>query len=276
MLAQHPRVFVPRLKEPQFYSICRTGWKYRGPGDEALGRHVVSSYDEYQALFRHGRRSPYRLDASTHYLPSPTAASDIAAAVPNAKIIIVLRDPVARAQSAFRHLRRDGHEVHEDLVAALRCEARCAHNDWSPLFHYRRLSLYGEQVGRYQALFPADQLIVLDFADLTSQPLEVMRSLESFLDLPAHRPYRVERSNADGVPRSTRLHRLTSRPSALRSRVRRLTPAAVARFYDRAKSANMRRPDKQPASPEAVELLDLQVDQLLLKALTGWAFDQQP
>ncbi len=75
----------------------------------------------------------------------------IRAAIPDARLIVVLRDPVERAHSNWTHLWSAGLEPIGDLVRACAEEERRIKAGWAPFWHYRGLGRYGEQL---EHLFP--------------------------------------------------------------------------------------------------------------------------
>jgi hypothetical protein len=98
-LGQHPQIFMSKLKEPHFFSRIAPE-QQRYVHDEA----------KYKSLFRPGRGLPFRGDASPSYLSYPDAAAAIARVQPDSRIVISLRDPIARAYSSYRLHRRNGFE----------------------------------------------------------------------------------------------------------------------------------------------------------------------
>ena len=116
---------------------------------------------------------------------------------PDAKLVVVLRDPVDRAWSHYRHNRK-WHREDSDLAGALRAEDElwaAADADLAAGLSpaptvamldksYVRRSRYADQLARYTAAFPRHQLLVLSFDDVTSRPHETMARVFAFLGLP--------------------------------------------------------------------------------------------
>lgn len=143
-------------------------------------------------------------EATPFYLAHPAAPERLRAAVPDARLIAVLRDPVARAISGYHHAVRVGDEhrpievaldpaAAEDLpppsAAAWYDDADC------PLRRrgYLARSRYAEQLERWLAVFPRVQLLVLDSDALRGGrlPDEVL----TFLELPGASPAAVPDRN---------------------------------------------------------------------------------
>ena len=93
LLEQHPDLFLPKQKELHYFSL------HYGKG-EAWYRQQFAAAAPQQ---RCGEITPY-------YVFHPQAPQRIHALLPQAKLILLLRDPVERALSQFAHSRRLGLE----------------------------------------------------------------------------------------------------------------------------------------------------------------------
>lgn len=149
----------------------------------------------YQAQFP--PLEPGRLtgEASPYYLYHPLAAERMRAVVPEANLIVLLRDPVDRAYSHYQLEARQGNEP-LSFEAAIAAEperlageaARVADDDTYVSFahqHYSYLARghYVEQLRRWLKLFPRDQLLVLKSEDLFQHPAALYRRVTDFLGL---------------------------------------------------------------------------------------------
>ena len=136
----------------------------------------------------------------------------IRALLPHVKLIALLRDPVERALSQVFHARRLGFEPLEPAAALAAEPARLASGDpYSLQKHsYVARSRYLEQLQRYEALFPADQLLVLRSEDLFQDTARVWERILRFLGVAAMPlPMTLPRANAgrgeaDAVPDAIR------------------------------------------------------------------------
>jgi len=130
-------------------------------------------------------------ESSPYYMFEPRVPGRIRDLVPDAKLVFLLRDPVERAFSHYHNNRRLGREP-LDFEAALDAEddRTLAEEDRlhadpmhvskpHRLYSYRRRGLYAEQLLRWQACFPADQMLVVDsrrlFTDSAAVVAEVCR-----------------------------------------------------------------------------------------------------
>jgi len=107
-LCRHPDVSTPKHKEPHFF---------------AQKRSVVEKHLNWYWSVLGMSEGDTALDASTSYLAQPSSAEHIRDHIPAAKIVIVLRDPVKRAFSAFQHMRRTRpaaeHRTFSEVLTAL-------------------------------------------------------------------------------------------------------------------------------------------------------------
>ncbi len=148
-LNSHPQVFMPRdelHKEPCFFSSFGESMGL----DYYLNLYATAS--EKQTLCG---------DASTAHLSDPVSAERIYAFNPDARIIIILRNPADRAYSLYNWMVQEGYEYAGSFEEALRLEnIRAAKSipNWFDYgyywdFMYFRSGLYYQQVKRYLDLF---------------------------------------------------------------------------------------------------------------------------
>ena len=127
------------------------------------------------------------------YFFHPGAPISVAAVVPRAKLIFLLRDPVARAWSEYRMFVKSGHEKEDFGVVVKRairwlsdpdahslCDA-ASKASFNPI-RYVRCGMYAELIGRWP--FPRDQMLISFAEDLFERPQEFARTVYSFLGLP--------------------------------------------------------------------------------------------
>jgi hypothetical protein len=157
-LDQHPDISMSRDKEPCVFSDPRQGSRRAG----------------YEGLF--DCSASYRGESSTSYSRYPVdgdAAARIHAAVPDARLIYLVRDPVERTISDYVHQVARGYEQ-RSLDEALK-------NFADPDNFYVTSSRYAFQVRHYLEYFPAASFLVLDQSDLRARRDETMREVFSFI-----------------------------------------------------------------------------------------------
>ena len=181
-LAQHPDLFLSRVKEPKYY-MCGDSPPpaYKGPGDAHSSQEWVWQRERYLALFDEAPDTMLCGEATPFYLYNRDARRRLAVDNPEAKLIAVLRDPVDRAYSNWMHLWMDGLEPCGDLVEAVRREQRRIDAGWAPFWHYRNLGMYGRQVADLLEHFPREQVLFLRYAELVKDPSAAVTAVASFL-----------------------------------------------------------------------------------------------
>ena len=220
-LGQHPEVFLPRLKEPHFFTYEGTEAGRTGPGRDSV---IVREREAYLALFDAARPGQVRGEASPSYLYSAAAAEGILRHAPQVRLVAILRQPVDRAYSNYLHAVRTGREEAATFEEALAREPGRIRDGWGPLWHYLAKGRYDEQVARYRGLFGEEPLLVVLHEDLLHDPLCTVRRVYRHLGVDdAFEPRTETTHNASRVPTNAAA-RLVARayavlPGGLRERL---------------------------------------------------------
>jgi hypothetical protein len=170
---------------------------YRGPDWYRSHFPLERSLREFEA--EHGR--PFLTgEGSPTYISNHWAPARVRKLVPDVKLIAVLRNPIDRAYSHFQFSRRDGTEECEAFEDALsreeerlrpeseRMAAEPHYNSWNfGAWSYLTRSRYAEQLERWLAIFPREQLLFLNAEDMFSDPQGALDATTEFLGLPPHR-----------------------------------------------------------------------------------------
>ncbi len=177
LLAAHPGAFLPALKEVQYVSL-----------------HADRPVAWYRSQFAGAGPDRRAGEFSPYYLFHPWVPGRIAALLPEARLIVLLRDPVERALSGYFHSRRHGLEP-LPIEAAFAAEAgrldgaeavlrdpagrHTSHQHHS----YLARSRYEVQLARYSGIHAPSRLLVLRSEDLFQDPEPIWRQVLDFLDL---------------------------------------------------------------------------------------------
>lgn len=200
-LIQHPDIFMPARKEPYFFG----GWQKTSAEDLQWYLHLFSGIQEEKAAG----------EASTTYLYTRGAAEEIKEFKPDAKIIIILRNPVDRAYSQYWHNVRVGC-VDVSFEEELEEEKRRLREGWRgfrpglvPPAYYVKSGRYSEHVEHFIKTLGREQVRVYLFEDLVGDPEGVCRNIFEFLDVdPNCRISTGKVYNPGGSLRSPMLYKL--------------------------------------------------------------------
>ena len=175
-LRQHPEIFMPAHKEPNFFAFEGQTLTCAGPGADYINNSVVD-LAKYQALFNGAPAGSTCGEASPLYLYSDTAPERIKFHTPEAKMIVILRNPIEQAYSHFMYATKQCIENEPVFSHALALETERLAQGWQPLFGYSTFPRYGEQLKRYLNLFPRDQFLIRRYEDYQSDPDGLMHDI---------------------------------------------------------------------------------------------------
>ena len=175
-LGAHPEIFMSEIKEPSYFA-----------DDLGVKTAYSENLDSYLALFAAGEDAVYRGEASTTYLLDPGAARRIHEFCPGARIVILLRNPLEAMQAVFSEARKFALEPRRTFTAALaasdRGRPRLVARQGGFWTRYRDVVRYREQVERYLAVFPREQVFIGLYDDLKADPAGLYRQILAFLGL---------------------------------------------------------------------------------------------
>lgn len=273
-LGQHPEIFTSDPKEPHYFAFDGERPHFRGPGDdEMINREVVHDEAAYRALFRNADGARAVGEGSVSYLYHTSTAADLRRAVPDARLICILRNPADRAYSAFRYLRSRMYEPVGDFEEALAREDARVEAGWHHMWHYRRMGRYAEQIRRYLTIFDREQIRIYRFEDFVRDPAPVLRDCFEFLGVDSDfEPRRTPVTVPSGEPRSSLLQRYLLQSPPGKELVKQLVPGDIRRWLTgRLRKANLEKPRMDPSVRR--ELLEDFRDGIeTLEQLTGRPF----
>ena len=193
-LRSHPQVIPPVEKEIDFFDLeysCGLDW-YLAHFPPASSKLAEPDSPNQASL---GQTHWITGETSANYLYSDVAPTRIFDCFPRVKLAVILRNPVDRTVSRYNMMVRNGTEK-RDLATAMTAEidiiqqATTGDNiAWKALNRCRHIgnSLYYHHLKRWLAVFPQEQLIVLQSEDLFEQPEQTMQQLYGQLGLASNR-----------------------------------------------------------------------------------------
>jgi hypothetical protein len=179
-LYRHPAISGPRWKEVSFFD-----------------RHWSRGERWYRGNFPRHARAPVG-EASPSYLFHPLAPERVRSLVPQARLIALLRNPVDRAFSHYPHevalgrepltfeqaLEREEERTHGELERMLAEPHSFSHAWWNHT--YKARGLYAEQLERWLAVFPREQLLVIGTEKFAAAPAATYARVLEFVGAPPH------------------------------------------------------------------------------------------
>jgi hypothetical protein len=251
-LSGHPELYMSAIKEPKFFLTDGPPPAKGGPGDALTYREHVWRRADYEALFDAAPPGTLTGESTPLYLYNRAALRRIRAEIPEAKLIVIVRDPVERAHSNWTHLWSAGLEPVGDFVRACDQEERRIAAGWASFWHYTGLGRYGEQLEYLFSLFPREQVLVLRYRRLVDDPAGTMDQICVFLGVAAGLLTEIPRQNVTSHPEPTLSHRAVSLAqragSAVGARVPGLTAATLTGPLERYLQRHSR--ERQPLSWE--------------------------
>ena len=188
LLTRHPNVEGTFEKEVHYFD-----------------RYFYKGIEWYRSQFPMPKRNEKRKfitgETTPDYLFHPHAAKRMAKVVPQARLIVLLRNPVDRAYSHYHHnLTRKGRETlgFEEAIEAeevrLRGEMdKMLENEHYTSYRYRHFSylykgIYVDHLLRWSKFFSEDQMLVLKSEDFYEHTSETLKLILDFLSLPGWQP----------------------------------------------------------------------------------------
>jgi Sulfotransferase family len=238
MLRCHPEIYMPDVKEPNFFNFLVPG--VPNIAEWHTSRKPSETLDDYLSLFTAAKPEQRIGEGSTFYLASETAASSIAVAQPAAQIIAILREPVSFLCSLHLQLVQNDVENEKDPRRAFALEdARRkgrhiprASLQLQPWLLYSDHVRYVDQLQRYQALFPG-HVMVLIYDDFRRDNEETLRKVLGFLDVDDALPTNITKANPTVHVRSRYINHVTHSVTMGQGPVSRATKTVIKMLTSR-------------------------------------------
>jgi len=273
-LARHPALYMSAVKEPKFFLTDGPPPARGGPGDVQTYREHVWQRDDYEALFAAAPAGILRGESTPFYLYNRDAQRRIRALIPDARLIVILRDPVERAHSNWAHLWSAGLDPVDDFVLACAEEQRRIEAGWADFWRYTSLGRYGDQLEHLYTVFPRDQVLVFRYHALIESPGLVLDQICAFLGVPQGVLAEVPRENVTAHPQLSLRHRTVAKALRASSAVSNVLPGATTLTGSLERVLQRDSRPRQPLTWEQRQALlpRFEADIRLLEVITGEDF----
>lgn len=201
LLKSHPQCYMSALKEPLFFASFYEA-------------RPVKTIRSYLKLFRDAVPGVHHVigEASVLYYLKDEVVSSLLRFNPQARIILLVRDPVDFVVSWHAQLLRTGDETVADFETAWSLQNARAQGQYIPkscrcplLLQYDHIARLGTRAQVIQRLVPPSQLLIIHQHDLRDHPGEVLQRLERFLGITGLAGQQPSKKNIRALPRSVRL-----------------------------------------------------------------------
>jgi hypothetical protein len=238
MLMRHPQIYMPPGKEPWFFArelLVNTPPRPSG---------TPHTLDEYKEWFAGARPDQLVGEATSLYLWSRAAAGGIAEVRPDARIIAIVREPAAFLRSLHLEFVQIYVETEPDFRTAMSLEAgrregrhTGRYSYWPQALMYSDYVRYADQLRRYHAVFPPEQVLVLIYDDFRNDNEATLGRVLRFLGVEEDFPIETTEANPTVRVRSQRMHELLHAlyvghgpiSRAVKASIKAVTPRGVRR-----------------------------------------------
>lgn len=195
-MKMHPQIYMAPIKETHHFSTDIDNSKFRPNYARSLNKDLskfletdmqegifhafVKERDQYNKLFKNVKDEKAIGEITNSYLYSQEAARNIFTRFPDAKVIMMLRNPIDRAFSHYLMDLRIGYETN-DFMTALKKDMARDPKGWGISNLYVEIGMYAEQVKRFIEIFPERQRRIYLFDDFKKDAGTVVKDMFTFL-----------------------------------------------------------------------------------------------
>jgi len=198
-LGQHPDFFMSALKEPSYYAFEEGSPQNQIPRPDQFIHRLI----DYAPLFEHAGGRKIVGESSTLYLQIPEAPDRLAAALPEVKMVAILRDPADRCFSHYLQHRNVGAEDVSVFREALDDLPRRRAAGWTVNYDYIEPGYYAKHLANFYRVFGKERIKIIQFEEVRKDPTAVLGSICRFVGVSEDFAFDTAAiRNESGVPRS--------------------------------------------------------------------------
>jgi len=203
-LKKHENIFFTTPKEPHYFATDMPGYQ------------VVNNFEEYLNLFSNAtEKHLYKGEASVYYIYSKEAIKNIYNFNPDAKIIVMLRNPIEMVYSLHAQLIKTANEDILDFEEAWNLIQKRKNKQYLPKYskdhqvlYYDEIAKFADQLTNIYNYFPKKQVHIILFDDFQKDTAKTYNNVLKFLQLPRSSTIKFEKINQNAVPKNHLLNYL--------------------------------------------------------------------
>lgn len=282
-LNQHPEVYMSPEKEPCYYIFKNGTPSILGSeiNKDVFLRTRIKNEQEYSKQFEGVNMQKAIGEASASYIYVKEAAENINNELPNAKLIVVLRNPVERAYSNFLHCIRRGVEPLRDFNEYVQShvEQTRIKNKVGLVLYYIEKGFYFKYLSEYFQLMNKENIKVIVYDELKQNPEKVVETIFNFLGL--NQSFKIDVSEHHNVSEKKGLQKnaltdLYKSRSPLMFKIKNWIPRSMGKSVANLLNKNFREDipqmtDETKTILKSTFLADIEnLERLIDKDLSGW------
>ena len=270
-LQEHPQVFMSRIKETNF---LERDWTNLPP--EKQNKNGIMTIEDYAALFADVGDEIAIGEASPNYLfHYEASAARIKKYVPNARLIVILRNPVERAYSDYlMHIR--------DAISTKRTSFSEQIDKRAHKSFIIRKGFYATPLQYYLDRFEPEQVKVFLYDDLVRDPQQFMQEFYAYIGVEPFQADVSKKVQQAKIPKNQTINNLLQGKNPIRAfaanTLKTVMPLETRqKIRDRLINFNSQSKKAVPLSPEDRQKLIalyqediLQLQKILDRDLSGW------
>ncbi len=219
-LAKHPDIFMTQDKEPHYW-LGEGNYDFAGRAQNSpFWKSRPKTLEAYLSNFDQSKAYLIRGESSTHYLYSQTAAQTIKKNIPDAKILVLLRNPILRAFSNYNMIRSslwgDVHDPAASFSKSIIMELSGQRQTWGwPYLHVEK-GFYAKYLEYYYDHFNSSNIKIIISERLWNDPEVELEKIYTFLGVNPSIPldqYIASNQSSQDIPRSIQLEKLCTQGS---------------------------------------------------------------
>jgi len=282
-LRSHPNIFMCTPKEPHYFA------------EDFPGIRCVKNLSQYLELYQEANSQHLVIgEASATYLYSIVAIQRIHEFNSNAKILVMLRNPLDMVYSLHSEFLYNGNEIEEDFNKAWELQKTRSQGLKIPpvclepkLLIYRDYARYSLQLKRLFGFFPSEQVKIVLFDDFITYTEKIYLEVLQFLELPFDNRYDFPKINANKKCKSKPLNiilsyinQYTNAWHPITRKVKKMIGIQDISFLRLLRAKNTQESNRKPLNPTIRNKLikvfrqDIEeLSQILNRDLTYWIKD---